>query len=153
MGLSGVDKITAIKMKSESLQKRIEMESKRLLGEVFFNKKGESILNKTDENKDFDWLKASTRSAKSDKKVPKNASNQKTPPNQNIDQVVASTNKKLAMLLGNHQTSLPSNHDDVEMSVAELSLPGYKSPLPGVGELGNHQIENYLENLTREAKN
>ena len=79
----------------------------------------------------------------------------KNPQNKNLDDVVASANKKLDELLGNDKTLLPSNHQSVdgEMSVAEISLPGYKSPLPGVGDLGNHLIENYLQDLSREAKN
>ena len=79
----------------------------------------------------------------------------KNPQNRNFDDVVASTNKKLDELLGNDTTMLPSNQPSVdgEMSVAEISLPGYKSPLPGVGNLGDHLVENYLQDLSREAKN
>ena len=55
------------------------------------------------------------------------------------------------LLRYNVNKSADSNSQSDASIYSDVSLPGYKSPLPGVGGLNDHSVENMMKKIEEEA--
>ena len=55
------------------------------------------------------------------------------------------------LLRYNVNKSADSNSQSDASIYSDVSLPGYKSPLPGVGGLNDHAVENMMKKIEEEA--